>query len=68
MQFGQVSISLVLFLLVEEAAQVLGAAGMPELSERFVFNLTDALASDVELPANLLERVVRVHVDAEAHA
>src|SRR5688572_31116650 len=53
---------------VEEAAQPLRARRVPELAQRLGFYLADALAGDVELLADLLQRVVGVHFDAEAHA
>src|SRR5258706_9143021 len=52
----------------EEAAQLLGARGMAELPQRLRLDLADALARDVELLADFLERVVGVHLDAEAHS
>src|SRR5690554_994219 len=55
-------------LLVEEGAQRLGAAGVAQLAQRLGLDLADPLAGDVELLADLLEGVVGVHVDAEAHA
>src|SRR5688572_17009699 len=59
-----------LFLLIfdEEASQLLTAAWMPQLAQRLRFYLPDALARDVELLADFFQRVVGVHVDAEAHA
>ncbi len=53
--------------LVEEAPQVFGTTGVPELSERLGFDLADAFACHVELLADLLERVVGIHVDTETH-
>ena len=41
---------------------------MLELAQRLGFDLADALAGDRELLADLFERVVGVHADAEAHA
>ena len=41
---------------------------MAELAQRLRLDLTDSLSRDVELLADLFKRVVRVHVDAEAHA
>jgi hypothetical protein len=38
-----------------------------ELAERLRLDLADALAGDGELLADLLEGVVGVHADAEAH-
>ena len=41
---------------------------MAQFSERFGFDLADALARDVKLFADFFERVVGVHFDAKAHA
>ena len=41
---------------------------MAEFAKRLRFDLTDALARDVELLAHFFERVVRRHFNAEAHA
>src|SRR5665811_1508997 len=41
---------------------------MLQLPERLGLDLPDALAGDRELLANLFQRVVGVHTDAEAHA
>src|SRR5499433_532962 len=41
---------------------------MPELAQRLGLDLADALARDRELVADLFQRVVLVHADAEAHA
>ena len=41
---------------------------MPQLPQRLRFNLPDTLAGHVELLAHFFQRVVGVHVDAEAHA
>src|SRR3989454_774116 len=41
---------------------------MAELAQRLRLDLADALARDVELLADFLERMVGVHVDAKAHA
>src|SRR5690242_4301066 len=53
---------------VEEAAQLARARGVLELAERLRLDLPDALARHRELLADLLQRVVGVHADAEAHA
>src|SRR5260370_1280691 len=53
---------------MEEAAQLARAAWVLELAERLGLDLTDALAGHRELLADLLERVVRIHADAETHA
>src|SRR5436189_6359265 len=54
--------------LIEERPHLARAARMLELPERLGLDLADALAGDAELLADLLERVVGVHADAEAHA
>ena len=41
---------------------------MLQLSQRLRFDLPDALAGNAELLADFLQRVVRVHADAEAGA
>ena len=41
---------------------------MAQLAQRLRLDLADALARDVELLADFLQRVVGVHLDAEAHA
>ena len=38
-----------------------------EFRQRLGFDLTDPLAGHVERPADLLERVVSVHANAEPH-
>src|SRR6185437_10763897 len=53
---------------IQEAAQLAAAARMLELAERLRLDLADALAGDRELLADLFQRVVGVHADAEAHA
>src|SRR6185369_12998790 len=53
---------------VDEAAQLVAAAGVLELAQRLGFDLADALAGHVELLADFFQRVVRAHFDAEAHA
>src|SRR5690606_11265567 len=55
-------------LLVEEAAQVVGARGVAQLAQRFRFDLADTLARYVELLADFFERVIGIHVDTETHA
>ena len=40
---------------------------MTQLPERLRLDLADSLAGHVELFADLFERVIGVHVDAEAH-
>src|SRR5918999_3588696 len=54
--------------LVEEAAQHARAARVLELAQRLGFDLANALARHRELLADLFQRVVGVHADAEAHA
>src|SRR5687767_12547398 len=54
--------------LVEEAAQHARAARMLELAQRLGLDLANALAGHRELLADLFQRVVGVHADAEAHA
>jgi hypothetical protein len=41
--------------ILDEALQLLAAARMPELAERFGLDLTDALARDLEVLADLFE-------------
>src|SRR5271166_2701912 len=55
-------------LVVEEAPELPRPARVLELAERLGLNLADALARHRELLADLFERVVGVHADAEAHA
>src|SRR5690242_17026065 len=57
-----------LVFLIQEAAQPLRARGMAKLAQRLRLDLTYALARDVELLADLFQRVVGVHLDTEAHA
>src|SRR5216110_3131019 len=54
--------------LVQEALQPLGSGGVAQLAQRLGLDLPYALARDVELLADLLQRVVGGHLDAEAHA
>src|SRR5213593_3167523 len=53
---------------VQEAAQLPRPARMLELAKRLGLDLADALARHRELLADLFQRVVGVHADAEAHA
>src|SRR5215472_18646170 len=53
---------------IEKAAELARAAGVLELAQRLRLDLAYALAGDRELLADLLQRVVGVHADAEAHA
>src|SRR5665213_17325 len=53
---------------IEEGAQFARAARVLKLAQGLGLALPDALAGHRELLADLLERVVGVHADAEAHA
>src|SRR4051794_5996164 len=53
---------------VQEAPQLARPAWVLELPERLGLDLPDALAGDRELLADLFQRVVGVHADAETHA
>ena len=53
---------------VEEAPEFAAAAGVFQLAQGLGLDLTDALAGYRELLADLFERMVGVHADAEAHA
>jgi hypothetical protein len=55
-------------LVVEETAEFARARGVLEFAQGFGFDLTDTFARDRELLADLFERVIGVHADAEAHA
>src|SRR2546430_271631 len=52
---------------LDEAAQLLRPRWMAQLAQRLGFDLPDALARDVELLADFLQRVIGVHLDPEAH-
>ena len=52
---------------VEEGAQAMAPAGMPQFPERLGFDLPDALASDREMLADFFERVLAAVLQAEAH-
>ena len=52
---------------VDEALQLLGAAGVAQLAQGLGLDLADALAGDVEVLAHLLKGVVGLAADAEAH-
>ena len=52
---------------VHEAAQFVGTAGVTQFAQGLGFDLADAFAGDVELLADFLQRMVRIHFDAEAH-
>src|SRR6266403_2008492 len=54
--------------IIEEAPERPGSARMLELTQCLGLDLADALARQRELLADLLQRVVLVHADAEAHA
>src|SRR3546814_12062977 len=53
---------------IQETAQLARAARVLELAERLRLDLADTLAGHGELLADLLQSVVGVHADAEAHA
>src|SRR5579883_669922 len=53
---------------IQEAPQLPRPARMLQLAQRLRLDLADALARHRELLADLLQRVVGVHADAEAHA
>src|SRR5262249_53934661 len=52
----------------DERLEPLAARRMAELAERFCLDLADALARDLEVLADLFERVVALLADAEPHA
>src|ERR1700687_807373 len=52
---------------LDKAAQLLRPRRMAQLAQRLGFDLPDALARDVELLADFLQRVIGVHLDSEAH-
>src|SRR5712692_2055158 len=54
--------------IIEEAPERPGPPRMLELTQCLGLDLADALARQRELLADLLQRVVLVHADAEAHA
>jgi predicted esterase len=54
--------------IIQKAPQLPAPARMLELAQRLGLDLADALARHRELLADLLQRVVGVHADAEAHA
>src|SRR6266545_2914916 len=54
-------------LALDEALEALGARRVPELPQRLRLDLPDPLARDLEILADLLERVVALLADAEAH-
>src|SRR5688500_16353182 len=55
-------------LAIQEASELAAPARMLEFAERLGLDLADTFAGDRELLADLFERVVGVHADAEAHA
>src|SRR3954470_9363663 len=55
-------------LVFDERLEALGAARVAQLAQRLRFDLADALARDLEVLADFLERVVALLADAEAHA
>ena len=55
-------------LLVEERPHLPRPRRMLQLAKRLCLNLPDAFAGDAELLADLFQRVIGVHADAEAHA
>ena len=55
-------------LLIQETPQLPASAWVFQLAQGFGLDLADAFAGDAELLADLFERVVGVHADAEAHA
>jgi len=53
---------------MEEASENPRSARVMQLPQRLGLDLADALARHRELLADLFQRVVRIHADAEAHA
>src|SRR4249920_3493141 len=53
---------------LDERLEALRARRMPQLAQRLRLDLADALARDLEVLADLFERVVALLADAEAHA
>src|SRR5205814_8278675 len=56
-----------LSLLIEQALQQLAPRRMAQLAQRLGLDLAYALARHIELLADLFQRVVSGHLDAEAH-
>ena len=54
--------------LFQEILELLAAGRMPELAQRFRFDLPDALARDVELLSDLLQRARLAVIQAKAQA
>src|SRR5262249_44205562 len=55
-------------LIIQKAGQLAAAGRVLELAQRLGLDLADALARHRELLADLFQRVVGIHADAEAHA
>ena len=53
---------------VDEGAELFGPTRMPQLAERFRFDLADALSRDLEVLTHLFQGVVALLADAETHA
>src|SRR3954470_24726554 len=54
--------------IIQKTSQLAASARMLELAQRLGLDLADTLARHRELLADLFQRVVGVHADAEAHA
>ena len=54
-------------LLVEKAAEVIGASRVAQLAQGLGFDLADTLAGHIKLLADFLEGVVGIHIDTKAH-
>src|SRR5689334_19677631 len=52
---------------VQECAEAMAAAGVPEFAKSFRFNLPDAFARDREMLPNLFEGVFAAVLQTEAH-
>src|SRR5882757_2020534 len=63
-----VSTSLENALVIQERPQLERPRRVLQLAQRFRLDLADALSRDRKLLADLFQRVVGVHADAEAHA
>src|ERR1043165_2786518 len=55
-------------LVLDERLEALAARRVAQLAERLRLDLADALAGDLEVLADFLERVIALLADAEAHA
>src|SRR5207245_8608632 len=53
---------------LDERLELLAAGGVAELAQGLGLDLADALASDLEVLADLLERVIALLADPEPHA